>query len=81
MEASIIKIGNSKGLILSKMIIEKYDLGEKVEVILEEDQIVLRPIQNVRDGWGAAFAKMRAAGDDELLMDDFTDEDHLEEWK
>jgi antitoxin MazE len=63
------------------MIIEKYDLGEKVEVILEEDQIVLRPIQNVRDGWGSAFVKMRAAGDDELLMDDFTDEDHPEEWK
>jgi antitoxin MazE len=63
------------------MIIEKYDLGEKVEVILEEDQIVLRPIRNVRDGWESAFVKMRAAGDDELLMDDFTDEDHPEEWK
>jgi len=63
------------------MIIEKYDLGEKVEVILEEDQIVLRPIRNVRDGWGSAFVKMRAAGDDKLLMDDFTDEDHPEEWK
>jgi antitoxin MazE len=81
MEALIIKIGNSKGLRLSKMIIEKYDLGKKVEVILEEDQIVLRPIRSVRDGWGEAFAKMRAAGEDELLIDDFTDEDHLEEWK
>jgi antitoxin MazE len=81
METSIIKIGNSKGLRLSKMIIEKYDLGEKLEVILEEDHIVLRPIRKIRDGWGEAFARMRAAGDDELLIDDFMDEDHLEEWK
>ncbi|SFT74435.1 transcriptional regulator/antitoxin, MazE [Algoriphagus locisalis] len=81
MEASIIQIGNSKGLRLSKTILEKYNLGDKVEIILEEDQIVLKPIKNVREGWGEAFAEMHAQGDDEQLIYEGIDDDHLEEWK
>ena len=46
METSIIKIGNSKGLRLSKSILEKYDIKEKVEIILEEGRIILKPIKN-----------------------------------
>ncbi len=45
METSIIKIGNSKGLRLSKTILEKYNIKEKVELILEKGQIILRPIE------------------------------------
>ena len=33
MEAAIIKIGNSKGLRLSKTILEKYNIKDKVEMI------------------------------------------------
>jgi antitoxin MazE len=48
MEASIIKIGNSKGLRLSKTILEKYNIKDKVELILEKGQIVLKPISTPR---------------------------------
>ena len=44
METSIIKIGNSKGLRLSKAILEKYNIKDKVELILEKGQIILKPI-------------------------------------
>ncbi|SFA72054.1 AbrB/MazE/SpoVT family DNA-binding domain-containing protein [Algoriphagus aquimarinus] len=81
MEVSIIQIGNSKGLRLSKTIIEKYGLIDKVEIILEEDQIVLKPIKNVREGWGDSFAEMHAQGDDHLLIDDVLEDENLEEWK
>ena len=34
MEAKFIRIGNSKGLRLSKTILDKYDLKDKVELVL-----------------------------------------------
>jgi antitoxin MazE len=81
METSIIKIGNSKGLRLSKTILEKYNILDKVELILEEDQIILKPISTPRKDWEKAFKKMAENGDDELLMDDVFEDENLEEWK
>ena len=75
MEVRIIQIGNSKGLRLGKTILEKYDIGDKVELILKEDHIQLKPIPNPRKGWAAKFQKMHELGDDNLLIDDvFHDE-------
>jgi len=48
METSIIKIGNSKGLLLSKSILEQYNINDKIEVILEKGRIILKPIENPR---------------------------------
>ena len=81
MQASIIQIGNSKGLRLSKAILEKYNIQDKVELILEENQIILKPIEEPRKGWDKAFKKMHAAGDDQLLMDDVFEDESFEEWK
>lgn len=67
MEAAIIKIGNSKGLRLSKTILEKYKIKDKVELILEKGEIILRPISHPRKDWEQAFEKMHANNDDELL--------------
>jgi len=76
MEVSVIQIGNSKGLRLSKAILERYNIKDKVELILEKGQIVLRPLSAPRQGWEAAFRQMHEAGDDALLIDDvFGDED------
>ena len=36
MELSVINIGNSKGIRLSKTILEKYNIHDKIEVILEK---------------------------------------------
>lgn len=80
METSIIKIGNSKGLRLSKTILEKYKIKEKVEIILEKGQIVIRPINSPRKNWGAAFKKMNENGDDKLLINDVFENENLEEW-
>ena len=81
MEISIIKIGNSKGLRLSKTLIEKYNIKDKVELILEKGFIILKPITKPRKGWENQFKKMSAVGDDQLLFDDVFDEENLEEWK
>ncbi|WP_226389442.1 AbrB/MazE/SpoVT family DNA-binding domain-containing protein [Penaeicola halotolerans] len=80
MEASIIKIGNSKGLRLSKTILDKYNIQDKVEIILEKGQIILRPIDSPRKNWENEFKKMNENGDDKLLMTDVFDDENLEEW-
>lgn len=81
MEVSVIKIGNSKGIRLSKMVLEKYNIQDTVELILEKGQIVLKPVAKPRKGWGKAFKKMAENGDDRLLINDVFDDENLEEWK
>lgn len=80
METSIIKIGNSKGLRLSKTILEKYNIKDKVELIFEKEQIILKPITSPRKNWEKEFKKMSENGDDKLLMNDVFDDENLEEW-
>lgn len=80
MEASIIKIGNSKGLRLSKLILDQYSIEDKVEMILEEDRIILKPIKKPREGWDKAFKKMSELNEDKLLIDDVFEDEDLEEW-
>lgn len=81
MVVSIIKIGNSKGFRLSKTILEKYNITDKIELTLEKDQIILRPISEPRKGWDKAFQLMHEKGDDQLLMDDVFEDENFEEWK
>lgn len=81
MEASIIKIGNSKGLRLSKSILEKYNIKDKIELILEKSQIVIKPVAKPRNGWDEAFGKMNAHADDTLLINDVFEDENPEEWQ
>ncbi len=80
MEASIIQIGNSKGLRLSKQLLDQYHITDKVELILEKDQIILKPIDTPRKGWDQAFMEMAKNGDDQLLIPEALEDDELEEW-
>ena len=79
MKTPVIKIGNSRKLRLSKEILERYGIKDSVDVILEDGQIVIKPIVEPRSGWEEAF---RAAGHDEegLLIPDVFDDENFEEW-
>jgi antitoxin MazE len=81
MEVSIIKIGNSKGFRLTKTILERYNITDKIELILEKGQIILRPISEPRKDWNKAFQKMHENGDDQLLMNDVFEDENFDEWK
>ena len=80
MELSIINIGNSKGIRLSKTILEKYNIQDKIELILEKGFIVLKPKAEPRKDWEKAFQEMHKNGDDQLLIDDVFDDENFEEW-
>jgi antitoxin MazE len=81
MEISVIKIGNSKGIRFSKTLLEKYNIRDTVDLIMEKGQIIIRPLSKPRKGWEKAFRAMNENGDDKLLIPDIFDEEKLEEWK
>ena len=51
MEIAIIPIGNSKGIRLTKTILEKYNITDSVELILEKGFMILKPKNTPRKGW------------------------------
>lgn len=78
MTIPIISVGNSKGIRLSKTLLERYQLDQEVEIELKDDCIVLKPTAAVRVGWGSAFAEMAANDEDGLAIPDvFVDEADL----
>lgn len=79
MEIPIIKIGNSKGLRLSKTVLEKYQIEDKVELVMEDDVLIIKPIKKTRAGWNKAFEEMHLAKDDDLLINDVFDDEDFEE--
>ncbi len=79
MDLPVIKIGNSRGIRLSKTILEKYQIREEVELILEDGFIILKPKVVPRKGWEDAFVQMHATGEDELLIPDVFEDETFEE--
>jgi antitoxin MazE len=81
MEVSVVKIGNSRGIRFSKTIIERYNIRDTVEMILDKGHIIIKPLAKPRKGWDKAFIEMHANGDDKLIIPDIFEEENLEEWK
>jgi antitoxin MazE len=80
MDVSVISVGNSKGIRLPKTLLEKYNITDKVELILEKGYIILKPKAEPRKGWDKAFKAMHENGDDNLLIDDMFEDEKHEEW-
>lgn len=81
MEISVISIGNSKGIRLAKTLLDKYNITDTVELILEKGYIILKPKATPRKGWEKSFKKMHENGDDKLLLPEVFDDEIFEEWK
>lgn len=70
MRTSIIRIGNSQGIRIPKVIIEQCHLGPDVELDVEDEKLVIRSAQRPRCGWDEKFKSMAVAGDDRLVDGD-----------
>ncbi len=81
MDISLISIGNSKGIRLSKTVLEKYHIHDTMELILEKDYIILKPKTTARKGWEKAFKKMHENRDDKSLIVDVFEDETFEGWK
>ena len=67
MRTRVVRIGNSRGIRIPKVLLKQSRLGDEVDLNVEDDQIVIRPVHKPRDGWDEAFVSMAEAGDDLLL--------------
>jgi antitoxin MazE len=81
MEVTVIKIRNSRGIRLSKTLLERYNIRDTVDLILEKGQIIIKPLSRPRKGWDKAFMEMNANGDDKLLINDIFEDENIAEWK
>jgi len=78
MEIPIIPIGNSKGIRFSKTLIEKYDFKDVVELVLNDEYLIIKPVIHPRKNWDLAFQQMHATGEDKLLIDDIFEDENLD---
>ena len=81
MKARLIKIGNSQGIRIPKMLIEQLGLGEDVEIQVRDRSLVITPVTRARQGWAEAFQEMSEQGDDVLLDNDIATSWEDEDWE
>lgn len=67
MKTKLIRIGNSQAVHIPKPIIEEIGLSEEIEMILKDNQIILRSSEETRKDWDHAFEKMAEEQNDQLL--------------
>lgn len=63
----LIKIGNSQGIRIPKLLLEQLHLSDEVELEVQQNQLIIRPARSVRQGWDKEFQEMAEQGDDRLL--------------
>ncbi len=82
MEANIIKVGNSKGIIIPAQFLKLIGLKKKVNIVIENDRLIIAPAnEKARKGWEEIIAKeISENGQAESLIPDFLDDENLEDW-
>ncbi|MBW1836177.1 MAG: AbrB/MazE/SpoVT family DNA-binding domain-containing protein [Deltaproteobacteria bacterium] len=65
--ARVIKIGNSQGIRIPKPLLKQTGIMDEVELEVDKNQIIIRPISNPRAGWDDSFIAMAEKNDDVLL--------------
>jgi antitoxin MazE len=69
MVASIVQIGNSKGIRIPKFVLEELDIQDSVDLRISDDRLIVTPLKkNPREGWKDAFQNMHEHKDDHLLI-------------
>jgi len=67
MRASIVRIGNSQGIRIPKVVLEQTRLYGEVELEVQGRKIVISPVKKPRQDWDKQFKLMAERGDDKLL--------------
>ena len=70
MKTSIVKIGNSQGIRIPKILLRQLQLTGEVELTVKHNQLVIKPGQRPRHDWDEQFRKMSERRDDRLLDKD-----------
>jgi antitoxin MazE len=77
----IIKVGNSQGIRIPKLLLEQSGIQENVELEVRDGQIVITAASRVRVGWAEAFARLANNEDEDILLDNITTAWDESEWE
>ena len=77
----IVKIGNSRGVRLPKLLIEQMGFNNEVEILVQDGQLILRPVTRPRRGWDEQFLAMATHADDKLLDEPASTKWDRSEWR
>jgi len=83
MKTRLKKIGNSKGITLSKTLLEQYQFEDEVEVIPQENGLLIMPVKvRPREQWDEQFEKAKKEGyvPDKALLEGFKNSFDKKEW-
>ncbi len=83
MRTRIVKIGNSQGIRIPKPLLEESGIDKEVDLIMEKNQLILKPVTNPREGWEEAFSSDITTSSDESLNEYTTLQNQWdeEEWQ
>ena len=76
----IVRIGNSQGIRIPKLLLEQSGIQTDVEIEVQGDHLTIRKAPQLRVGWDEAFAAMAHQQDDGLL-DGPADGQSLTDWE
>ncbi|MGB7395994.1 MAG: AbrB/MazE/SpoVT family DNA-binding domain-containing protein [Pricia sp.] len=82
MEANIIKVGNSKGIIIPSQFLKLIGLKNKVTIEVEDEKLIIAPAkEKARKGWEKMIANEIAEnGPPENLIPDVFEDENFEDW-
>lgn len=63
----LIRIGNSRGVRIPKVLLDQVALGPEVVLTAERHRLVISRATRPRQAWGEQFRRMAEQGDDRLL--------------
>lgn len=76
----IIRIGNSQGIRIPKLLLEQSGIEEEVELEIQDKRIVIHAATRSREKWDEYFAEM-ANREDAILLDSSGTVWDEEEWE
>jgi len=80
MKTKIVRIGNSRGVRIPKLLLEQARLDDEVQLRVVESSIIIESASRPRAGWADAAAVVREKGDDGLLDEPMPTEFDEDEW-
>lgn len=76
LQSAIRAIGNSKGVVIPKIILEQSGIEGIVDMTVVDDKIILsKPKRMVRERWTQDAQNLANAGEDKLVLGDFANEE------
>jgi antitoxin MazE len=83
MKTRLKKIGNSKGITLSKSLLEQYNIEDEVEIVAQADGLLIKPAKaKSREQWDELFKSAKKSGymPDKAMLENYSNSFDKTEW-